>query len=347
MVLYGIAMVPLAKFLRESVPSVIQPWYADDCAMAGKVSGIAEAMRLLLLHGPSRGYFPEPSKSIFICRRGDRPRARQVLEEFNFLHKDGARYIGGFIGSDEARDEWIAPKLEAWKMGIKTLARIAKRYPQTAYAGLTKSLQTEWTYLQRVVPNIHESFSEIEKAIAEDFLPALFDGAPPDRRISQLPVRMAGLGIPISRLHAQRHYMTSLNMTAEVSSSLKSGEELDAINYGRESGRILNDRKALQGVEAEEALKIILEGESPEAVRRMKRSRETGAWLTATPSDDFGTSLSCTEFRDALRIRNGMVPIGLPAFCGACKSAHFTVGHAFQCKKGGLVRARHEELAGE
>ena len=35
MVLYGLAMVPLSKFLRKEVPSVIQPWYADDCAMAG------------------------------------------------------------------------------------------------------------------------------------------------------------------------------------------------------------------------------------------------------------------------------------------------------------------------
>ena len=241
----------------------------------------------------------------------------------------------------------MAPQLETWKKGVKTLARIAKRYPQTAYAGLTKSLQTEWTYVQRVVPNIASSFKEIEKAIAEDFLPALFEGDPPERKITQLPVRIAGLGIPMPELHAQRHYMTSVNMTAEVTSSLKTGDELDAINYGRESTRILQDHKALQTVDLEQALRPILEEATPSARRRMERSRHTGAWLTATPSDDYGTALSCAEFRDALRIRNGLVPNGLPTFCSACQSARFTVGHAFQCKKGGLVRARHEELAGE
>ena len=35
MVLYGLALVPLAEHLREEVPSVLQPWYADDMAMSG------------------------------------------------------------------------------------------------------------------------------------------------------------------------------------------------------------------------------------------------------------------------------------------------------------------------
>lgn len=34
MALYGLALVPLVTFLRRAAPSVIQPWYADDAAMA-------------------------------------------------------------------------------------------------------------------------------------------------------------------------------------------------------------------------------------------------------------------------------------------------------------------------
>ena len=347
MVLYGLALVPLAKFLRASVPSVIQPWYADDCAMSGKVEDIATAMRLLLRHGPPRGYYPEPSKSILVCRTGDRPRARRVLEEFNFLHREGTRYIGGFIGTQEARDEWLEPKLETWKLGIKSLARAAKRYPQTAYAGLTQSLQSEWTYLQRVVPNIADSFTPIERAIATEFLPALFEGEPPERRITQLPVRMAGLGILDPELNCNRHYMVSVAMTQAVSDSLRKGEDLDAIGYGKDSTQILRDHRSLLDVDNEQLLAPILEEASKKDERRMNRTRWTGAWLTATPSADYGTALTCTEFRDALRIRNGMIPNGLPTFCDGCNTARFTVGHAFQCKQGGLVRARHEELAGE
>ena len=347
MVLYGVALVPLAKYLREKVPNVVQPWYADDCAMAGPVTGIATAMQLLLLHGPSRGYYPEPSKSIFICRPEDRERARDMLSNFDFQHKEGSRYIGGFIGTDASRDEWLRPQIETWTEGVKTLAKVATRYPQTAYAGLVKSLQTEWTYLQRVVPDIATHFNPIEDAIATDFLPALFDSEAPDRALTRLPVRLAGLGIPDPLLHSQRNFMISRGMTEEISSSLKSGEEMNAIEYGANSSRILRDHKTVQAVVMESLLEPIIDAAPPFEKRRIARTRETGAWLTATPSQDYGTALSCTEFRDSLRIRHGLDPIGLPSFCSGCKTARFTVGHAFQCKKGGLVHSRHEEVAAE
>ena len=47
MVLYGLALLPLAEALRTAVPSVVQPWYADDAAMSGPAKGVAEAMELL------------------------------------------------------------------------------------------------------------------------------------------------------------------------------------------------------------------------------------------------------------------------------------------------------------
>ena len=40
------------------------------------------------------------------------------------------------------------------------------------------------------------------------------------------------------------------------------------------------------------------------------------------------------------------MPIGLPDRCDGCEQK-FTVGHALQCKVGGLIRFRHEELASE
>jgi hypothetical protein len=347
MFLYGLTLVPLAKFLRAQVPTVIQPWYADDCAMAGSVSNITTAMRLLLHYGPSRGYFPEPSKSILICRKEDRAVAREMLAEFDFKYSDGARYIGGFIGSEDALNEWIQPKIDAWTAGVRTLAKVAKRFPQTAYAGLTKSLQTEWTYLQRVVPNIAAKFQQVEDAIAQDFLPALFDSEPPDRDITQLPVRLAGLGVPDPWLHAQRHFKTSQAMTEPICFSLGKGTTLNATEYCTTSIRILQDHKAVQAVDMEAMLEPILATASPMTKRRMARTRETGAWLTATPSKDYGTALSCVEFRDSLRIRHGLTPLGLPSFCDGCTNTPFTVGHAFQCKKGGLVRSRHEEVAAE
>ena len=69
--------------------------------MGGRVSGIATAMKLLLDKGPQREYYPEPAKSIFIGQEEDTPRAKTVLAEFNFAHRDGMRYLGGFIGTEK------------------------------------------------------------------------------------------------------------------------------------------------------------------------------------------------------------------------------------------------------
>jgi hypothetical protein len=47
MVLYGLALVPLAKKLRQEHPEVVQAWYADDGLLKGRTSQVAAAMTLL------------------------------------------------------------------------------------------------------------------------------------------------------------------------------------------------------------------------------------------------------------------------------------------------------------
>ena len=56
MILYGLALAPLGKEIRDAVPGAMQAWYADDCAMGGKTGPAAEAMTLLERLGPARGY---------------------------------------------------------------------------------------------------------------------------------------------------------------------------------------------------------------------------------------------------------------------------------------------------
>ena len=119
-------------------------------------------MRQLQTLGPARGYFPEPAKSIFLVNSNDSDRAKELLDEFNFKFLDGHRYIGGFVGSDQAKQEWIEPQIQQWVEGVRLLSGAAKKYPQAAYTALSKSLQSEWTYLQRVVPGIADAFGPVE-----------------------------------------------------------------------------------------------------------------------------------------------------------------------------------------
>jgi hypothetical protein len=169
-------------------------------AMVGPVKGIAQLMQLLEEYGPTRGYYPEPSKSIFVPSPPEaKDDCQRRLAEFKFEFQDGSRYVGGFIGSDDAKREWLEPQIQKWVAGIETLSPIVKRYPQTAYAGLVKSLQTEWMYLQCVVPGIEGALAPLEEAIQKFFLPALFEESVANltalRPLLGLGVGKAGLGV--------------------------------------------------------------------------------------------------------------------------------------------------------
>ena len=94
---------------------------------------------------------------------------------------------------------------------------------------------------------------------------------------------------------------------------------------------------------AEAALTAALEGAPVLQARRMRRAAKTRAWLTVLPSTVNGTELGGQEWHDALFLRYGLEPPELPTHCDGCE-ARFTISHALDCKKGGLVTARHNEL---
>jgi len=176
MILYGLALTPLAKEIREAVSGAMQAWYADDCTMAGETGPVAEGMSLRERLRPAREYFPEPAKSILICSPADMAAAKAALSRFDFRYQDGACYVGGFIGMEDATEAWLAPQIAQWVESIHALARISVYYPQTVYAGLSKSLQAEWQYTHRVVENARDHFAPIEEALANVFIPALLGG---------------------------------------------------------------------------------------------------------------------------------------------------------------------------
>jgi hypothetical protein len=348
MVLYGLALVPLAATLRAAHPAVRQAWYADDSALKGRARDIAAAMTLLARLGPERGYFPEPAKSIYICAPEDRAAAAGLLEAFGFTYCDGHRYVGGFLGTDAALDQWLAPQIQKWVQGVESLAKVARRHPQTAYAGLAKSLQQEWQYLQRVVPDCGTAFAPVEEAIRSVFLPALLGGEAEEtqRALTSLSVRQAGLGLPDPTQSAAGCFAASEACTKVLTRSLCRGRTLDANVHARHAA--LARRTAMKAKTAAEvaALALLSAEAAPSARRRLLRSKETGMWLTTMPNRLNGTELSAEEFRDSLRLRLGLAPLGLPDGCDGC-GQKFSVGHALTCKKGGLVLLRHNDVAAE
>ena len=89
--------------------------------------------------GPDWGYFPEPSKSLFISYTpGQEAAAKQEFAKeglvLNFI--SGSQYLGEYLGPRDQLEAWVKPQVEAWDHDVKVLAKIYRRHPQLAYDGL-------------------------------------------------------------------------------------------------------------------------------------------------------------------------------------------------------------------
>jgi hypothetical protein len=126
--------------------------------------------------------------------------ARAAFADLNFSVTTGHRYLGAFIGDQDAFEPWIREKSIRWAKAVTDLASITKNFPQSAYSGLQKLLQKEWHFVQRVKKDICMEFTDVERAMSQSFLPALFGDHYNDddsrRRLTSLPVKHASLALP-------------------------------------------------------------------------------------------------------------------------------------------------------
>jgi len=55
--------------------------------------------------------------------------------------------LGGFIGSNASKSDWLSSMVTTWVAAVKTLAILAGNYPQAAYATFTFCFHNEWQYV--------------------------------------------------------------------------------------------------------------------------------------------------------------------------------------------------------
>jgi hypothetical protein len=350
MVAYGLMLLPLIKLLKKEHPDVSQPWYADDAGAGGSFTAIRKQFESLQKLGPARGYFPEPSKSILVVRETNLAAAKAALGDLGFRITTGNRYLGGFIGEAAPQEEWVREQTSAWADAVTTLAKVCKRYPQLAYAGLQKSLQQEWQFLQRVTDGISTEFQAVESSLKDDFLPALLGQSKvgqPLRDLLALPVKHAGIAIPNPTTSAGGNFRASTIVCGHLVASLRKratfngAEHTSVIKEGRAAMRLC--RAAVDDSELTRLLRNL-----PQEKRRIiERGRQTGAWISVQPSTVNGTELSAEEFRDATHLRYAQVPPNFPTTCDGCSCNNFSVQHALSCKVGGLIISRHDEIKDE
>jgi hypothetical protein len=353
MSLYGVTLMPLASKMSEEFPEALQPWYCDNAGVAGKALPNAQCLDFLVKFGPPYGYFPEPGKSYYICKAEDKPAARQAFESFGLEinYSRGQRYLGGFIGSTQRKEEWLGELVSKWVSAVKTLSVFAEHYPQTAYAGFMFCLQNEWQYVQCVVANTTPFFVPLEKEIQTSFLPALL-GIPSteiDREYRQLlthGIKQGGLAIRNPVDPAPSVHSASLAATHHLMVSLvDSGTQFDL--EGHRHCATEARQVARKSQLSDERLFLDHRGrDNPSVARWDNRNCATGAWLSVFPYWLNGTGLSADEWRDNVSLSYNRSPLDMPAACDGC-GAKMLVDHALSCKVGGLVHIQHDDVADE
>ena len=73
-----------------------------------------------------------------------------------------------FIGEDDECELYVKQKIEKWVQCVAGLSKAAESQPQAAFAALVKSIQCEWRFLQRVIPNCSILFSPLSDIIKEN-----------------------------------------------------------------------------------------------------------------------------------------------------------------------------------
>ena len=133
----------------------------------GAFTDVQAHFQYLQAWGPARGYYPEPTKSILVVTPGNVDRSEEHFRGLGIRVVTGHQYLGGFLGDVLAEKEWLGKKVEGWTESIATLAGVSLKPPQSAYAGLKKSLQQEWAFVQRVTPGVGAAFGPVEEALRE------------------------------------------------------------------------------------------------------------------------------------------------------------------------------------
>ena len=123
------------------------------------------------------------------------------------------------IGSQEFIEDYVRSKVKTWSSNIAQLSEIAMSQPHASFTALTHGLQSKWTYLCRVIPNIGHLLSPLDEKLRSDLLSALTGRPPPsnlDCALFALPARLGGLGIRIPSKTADSELQSSLLITSSL-----------------------------------------------------------------------------------------------------------------------------------
>ena len=214
------------------------PELVDDSACSAKLPEVREWFDKLSELGPNFGYYPEPQKTTLVVDSKDQSEAEMLFGDLGVTVVTGQRFLGGFIGDHESCGEYVEQRVEMWMQCVEKLTKTAESQPQAAHVALTKSLQFEWSYLQRVVPNCAEAFGPLCNTINQKLLPTVLGGtlSEQEKILFSLPAGKGGggLGIRDPVESAETAYSVSEEGTIKIVRAIRAVEELSVQEHREE-----------------------------------------------------------------------------------------------------------------
>ena len=138
-------------------------------------------------------------------------------------------------------------------------------------------------------------------------------------------------------------FSTSRTCTKKIVDAIKGHEEFCVSDHNNQMHEAKKQQKVALNTSQQSTLASIMTSLSGDKKRADKRAVENKASLTVIPMSHHHFDLSPTEFRDALTLRYHRPFLKVPAECDGCGDK-FTFQHALDCRKGGLVTQRHNEV---
>jgi hypothetical protein len=325
-------------------------WLADDAAGGGKLDNLLEWYDNLEHCGKKWGYLVNGSKSWLITKPDMVDKARETFGDRVNITTDGKRHLGAALGTKAFRDEYSNDLVANWVKQLKALCEIAITQPQAAYTAYVRGFNSKFTYFQRTIPDFGLYLSPVQNLIENELLPAIFGSdtpLPPHLlEVVALPVRHGGLGIANVLKEAAKQFEGSTTITRlHTEAIINQAHEMPTVDHeGLTAHERLQEHISAKADALQERLTTLDETLPQQLLNFVKQARDKGAgsWLTALPLVSQGFSLTKSEFRDALKLRYNIPITDVPSVC-VC-GERFNTSHALNCKKGGFVSQRHDNI---
>ena len=154
----------------------------------------------------------------------------------------------------------------------------------------------------RTCENTTKLFAPLEKALHQQFIPALTRREPcsqAERELLSLPARLGGLNITIPTAIADKEYTNSQTISEQLTTMIIDQNDTHTIPQLKSIKSTLHSQnRHLNKTKAQE----VRESLPPPLKRAIDLAQEKGAsiWLSALPLRDQGLNMNKGEFQDAM-----------------------------------------------